>query len=67
MFDWILNTLLIPIQLKGHLTLIQDIFLKFYALDNYTQTYEKFFHAGQFNTEEKPCLSEFLTSYDAKS
>ena len=39
-----------------------------YALDRYRQTYQKFFLAGDFNTEEtKPCLSEFLTCYDSKS
>ena len=39
-----------------------------YPLDIYRQTYEKFFLAGDFNTEEtEPCFSEFFTSYDSKS
>ena len=39
-----------------------------YSSDIYRQTYQKFFLAGDFNTEEtKPCLSKFLTCYDSKS
>ena len=46
-----------------------EYFFKYvcYALDTYTQTYEKFFLAGDFNKgDTEPCLCNCLTSHDSK-